>query len=196
LKLFVLFSIPRESTIKDSLSNQHQQVSIPSNSEYGVNPFVCLDDWLVLLNVATRFDFEGIRTHALNSIQQLPNLTSVQKINLSRQYNIRPDWVVSSLTDLVRRYRPISVEEAQSLGAEFVATLSSAREGWLAIQTVKGAFNSLTCNDCRSVDAHGLVCSECGTELEVFAEAVSTSLTPTVFVLDAFKLLPDGRSAS
>lgn len=162
-------------------------------SEYGVSSFRTLDDLLVLINIATRYDFDGVRNYALNAIQQIPNLTPIQKINLSRQFGIKPAWILSSLTDLVRRYNTVSEEEAQSLGSEYVSKLSAAREGWQSIQSMRNAFGSLTCNDCRTVDSNVLTCTECGTDLESFVEVPSEILTPMMFVMDSFKLGPDGR---
>jgi hypothetical protein len=141
-------------------------------SEYGrVTPFNSLQDWVTIISLAERFDFEGIKTLALNSIEQLPNLTGIEKINLSRQYDIRPDWIFVSLVQLVQREDPITKEEITLLGADYAALLAGAREKWLKADAHDSLCYNILCPECTREYSRELDCKSCGGSIEAYYDA-------------------------
>jgi hypothetical protein len=155
-----------------------------------------LQDWQIVLSVATRFDFQGVRTVALNAIKELPELTAVQKIVLSRELGIRSDWIVASLTELARRTPPITEPESRALGIETFTLLAQAREQIKANDMAESTRQSVICADCADGGAMEIYCRHCDKDLEAFYDDDTDPYlfqTPMQVILSTFQLTMDGR---
>jgi len=120
-----------------------------------------------------KFDFEEIKTSAVNAIEQLPDLTPVTKIDLALQYGIREDRVVESLEQLVVQDEPITKEEHTILGAKFATDLMKAREMWLR----KKAYSCPVCPETYGF----LYCLSCDTHYKLFDEKAPLDLIRSIF---------------
>jgi len=142
-------------------------VSILYPLEYGVTPYTTLEDWLMVAKLATKFDFEGIRTAALKAVEQLPDLTPITKITVARQHNLKPEWILSSLVELTLRSEPLTKEEIASLGLEDTANLMRAREDWVKQKSFDSISPDIYCLDCEPEDfTSNCYCANCGTDLD------------------------------
>ena len=145
--------------------------------------------------MATRFDFQGVRTASINEIRNLPNLTAVQKIVLSRELGIRPDWVTSALQQLVRRTSPLSEEEAHIIGMDTFVLLAGARERYLLGRGRRLAADDILCNECivglDEGEIRDLYCRSCEADMEGFRVYVSDNAFE--IVQDTFQFTEDGR---
>ncbi|KAH8103514.1 hypothetical protein BXZ70DRAFT_735785 [Cristinia sonorae] len=96
----------------------------PSYEKHKAETF---DEWTSILHLATRWDFTDIRSLAIRSIQSL-NITPVDRIVLSREYDISGRWTLAGYTALCDRHEPLSYAEATRLGLETSIRISQLRE--------------------------------------------------------------------
>ncbi|TFK32272.1 hypothetical protein BDQ12DRAFT_692754 [Crucibulum laeve] len=81
-----------------------------------------------LLSIATRYDFERVRTYAIESIGACRKpLDPVERIGLAERYDI-PQWLESAYEDLCVRQEPLKVHEAEHLGLTKSVLVAEARE--------------------------------------------------------------------
>lgn len=85
-----------------------------------------LPEWISILQLATRWLFDDIRTLAINELAKF-DIEPVQKVVIATQCDI-PDWLHTSYMALCDRQNPLTVEEARRLGVDVVAKLAAARE--------------------------------------------------------------------
>jgi hypothetical protein len=100
---------------------------------------VTLDEWVDLLSIATRFDFEKIRERAIREIGSGRHHTSdspsgahrridpVDKILLAELYDV-PQWLKSSYAALCQRANPLEDCEGEKLGLKTALRIARARE--------------------------------------------------------------------
>lgn len=88
-------------------------------------PFVRLSlsssEWISVLKLATKWYFLRLREIAINELERLHELTSIEKVTFGRKYRIS-SWVVEGLQELVCRHTSISDEEAIELDSDYMAT--------------------------------------------------------------------------
>jgi len=167
-------------------------LSVIYPTEFGVPAFTSLQDWRTVLTTATQFDFEGVRNLAINAISNIPGLSPVQKISLSREYGIKPEWIVQSLSYLVYRRDPITEEEAQILGIKMLVSLARAREKIAKRDARDSAVHQLYCDPCRPVGSFNVACVDCDADLDVFVDDHNHP-APMLFILEEFGLTADGQ---
>jgi hypothetical protein len=100
---------------------------------------VTLDEWVDLLSIATRFDFERIRERAIREIGSrrhhvsdspsgaLRRIDPVDKIVLAELYDV-PQWLKPSYAALCQRANPLEDCEGEKLGLKTALRIARARE--------------------------------------------------------------------
>ncbi|KAF8525981.1 hypothetical protein BU17DRAFT_62522 [Hysterangium stoloniferum] len=85
-----------------------------------------LPEWISILQLATRWLFDDIRSLAIAELADL-KIEPVQKVAIAIQCDI-PEWLHSSYMALCDRPNPLTIEEARRLGLEVATQLACARE--------------------------------------------------------------------
>jgi hypothetical protein len=91
-----------------------------------------IQDWVILLTIASQFDFSKLRERAIREIDSYEprselRLLPVQKIVLAQKYDI-PKWLRSCYEALCARTRGLDNEEADLLGIQTTNCIWKARE--------------------------------------------------------------------
>ena len=94
---------------------------------YGTHRPKTLDEWTSILHLATRWEFTDIRALAIRSIQSL-DITPIDRIVLSREYDITGRWTLAAYTALCDRSEPLALSEANRLGLETSIRIAQMRE--------------------------------------------------------------------
>ena len=85
------------------------------------------EEWTSILHLATRWEFDDIRALAIREIERCP-LTPVEKIALSREFDISSLWSLNAYTELCERPEALTVQEALALGLQTTVRISQLRE--------------------------------------------------------------------
>ncbi|KAJ2918285.1 hypothetical protein MD484_g2129, partial [Candolleomyces efflorescens] len=88
------------------------------------------DEWLSVLKLSTQWFFNGLRKMAIEKLTLLLSQSPVEKIQLGKQYSIEA-WLVAGYRELVMRYEPTTVEEAELIGLKETIQLTPIRERWI-----------------------------------------------------------------
>ncbi|TDL18025.1 hypothetical protein BD410DRAFT_512536 [Rickenella mellea] len=94
---------------------------------FGVYKTSSAEEWISVLHLATRWEFDDIRSLAIKELQT-KQLDPVDRIVISQEYDITSDWTLSAYTILCQRARPLTVDEARRLGIETATRISQLRE--------------------------------------------------------------------
>lgn len=86
-----------------------------------------VDEWTSVLHLATRWEFESIRQLAIRELEGL-NIDPVNKIVLSRQFDISSPWTLAAYTEVCHRSDSLTVSEARALGLETAMRIYQMRE--------------------------------------------------------------------
>ena len=87
-----------------------------------------LDEWIALLAVSTRLQFQRIRRWSIREITaQFHNLDAVTVVVLATKHDV-PQWLAPAYAELCRREDPLDDSEAEELGAAITARVGRARE--------------------------------------------------------------------
>ena len=81
--------------------------------------------WIIVLELACRWDSESIRNHATSALLQV--LASTKKITLGRRFGIK-DLTYNGMLALTKRDEPLNLDEAKELALEDVLKISRLRE--------------------------------------------------------------------
>ncbi|KZT27202.1 hypothetical protein NEOLEDRAFT_1240493 [Neolentinus lepideus HHB14362 ss-1] len=84
-----------------------------------------LDEWTSILALSTNWSFDSIRILAIREI--LPLTSSVDQIVLAHKYGIK-EWLLDAYREVCLRNEPLSVEEADRIGAKDTARVAIIRE--------------------------------------------------------------------
>ncbi|KAJ7092814.1 hypothetical protein B0H15DRAFT_832572 [Mycena belliarum] len=94
----------------------------------------CLRDWINLLAISTRFDFQRLRECAINAIDYsrwpqswLIVIDPIEKIVLAERHDI-PHWLRIAYVAICERGRPLEESEAEKIGYRKTILLARARE--------------------------------------------------------------------
>jgi hypothetical protein len=96
-------------------------------SDFGEHKHRTVDEWTSVLHLATRWEFDSIRTLAIQKLEGL-NISPVDKVVLSRQFNINSPWTLAAYTDLCQRPETLTFLEARVLGLETAMRIYQLRE--------------------------------------------------------------------
>ncbi|KAF5380125.1 hypothetical protein D9615_006288 [Tricholomella constricta] len=86
-----------------------------------------LTDWIDLLSISSRFDFERVRQCAIEAIEACSGLDPIEKVVLAEKHDI-PRWRAPAFEALCQRVESIGVDEARRIGLENAMLLARARE--------------------------------------------------------------------
>ncbi|EIN06749.1 hypothetical protein PUNSTDRAFT_136585 [Punctularia strigosozonata HHB-11173 SS5] len=115
--------------IKKRDFEQLLRVIQPSFPSSGGN--LTIQEWLVVLELATMWEFAGIRVRAIEALLVLP-MDPVEKVTVGFQYDIKDErWLPPALKALVERPKCLTLEEGVKLGLECVIKLAQVRESYL-----------------------------------------------------------------
>lgn len=118
----------------DTLSTVSQQIIclivkyLPDRSRvFGEYKPRTVDEWTSVLHLATRWEFESIRQLAIRKLEKL-SIDAVDKIVLSRRFDIDSPWVLAAYTEVCQRPNTLTLSEACSLGLETTMRIYQLRE--------------------------------------------------------------------
>ncbi|KZT03910.1 uncharacterized protein LAESUDRAFT_683082 [Laetiporus sulphureus 93-53] len=94
---------------------------------YGVHNAHGIDAWVSILDLAIRWEFADIRALAIRELQSL-EMSAVDKIILSRRFDIRDQWAIAAYVALCERPTPLTLEEANRLGIDSAVRIAQLRE--------------------------------------------------------------------
>jgi hypothetical protein len=86
-----------------------------------------VDEWTSILHLATRWEFDSIRKLAIQKLKGF-TISPVEKIVLSRQFNLDSTWTLPAYTDICQRPDTLTVFEARALGLETTMRIYQLRE--------------------------------------------------------------------
>ena len=84
-------------------------------------------DWVAILELSTRWQFDDIRELAIRRLSSF-SLDPVRKIALHHRYAIDGRWALDAYVTLCSRSTPLTVTEARQLGVDTTALVGVARE--------------------------------------------------------------------
>ncbi|KAG6837821.1 hypothetical protein H0H93_016189 [Arthromyces matolae] len=84
-------------------------------------------DWIAVLDLATRWKFKDIRDLSVKELAKF-ELDPLEKIELQQRYDIRPQWAWSAFNALCSRTNGLNVGEGKRLGVETIIKISAVRE--------------------------------------------------------------------
>ncbi|KAF9460412.1 hypothetical protein BDZ94DRAFT_1266178 [Collybia nuda] len=86
------------------------------------------EQWIDLLSIATRFDFQSVRRYSISAIQKrVSPLEPVKRICLAVKFDI-PEWLAAAFESLCQRDNPLEIFEAEIIGLKYTTLLARARE--------------------------------------------------------------------
>ena len=105
------------------------------------------EDWIIILDLATRWKFKDIRALAIKELEGM-KFDSVEKLGIMQKYNIDRQWGYSAIIDLCSRTHPLSISEGHQLGIEISINVARVREklekwGRMKIVEVKKVVNEV-----------------------------------------------------
>lgn len=87
-----------------------------------------IQQWVDLLSIATRFDFQNVRECAIEVIEKhSPPLDPVERLCLAEKHDIQ-QWIAPAFESLCQRRDPLEIHEAERIGLRNTALLARARE--------------------------------------------------------------------
>ncbi|KAG2138414.1 uncharacterized protein EDB93DRAFT_723008 [Suillus bovinus] len=98
------------------------------------------DNWLVILELSTRWQFPEMKKLAIDQLQNL-KMDPVEKIAIYNKYEIDRSLLLPEYKHLCTREGQMSIEEGEKVGLLTVLAIHQARER---------AMQSATANECRS----------------------------------------------
>jgi hypothetical protein len=89
-----------------------------------------LSQWITLLSISTRLQFDLLRAHAIQSIEDSPTaLDPIDKLVLAMKYKI-PEWLAPAYTALCQRPNCLEEWEAEKIGLKKTVQIARAREAF------------------------------------------------------------------
>ena len=83
-----------------------------------------LEEWVSVLDLATRWEFEAVRQGAIARLQEIAS--AVDRICIARQFDIE-DWLKPTYIELCRRPSSLTLAENTKLGLETATLLADVR---------------------------------------------------------------------
>ncbi|KAJ7178195.1 hypothetical protein C8R46DRAFT_988351 [Mycena filopes] len=96
-----------------------------------------LSQWVTLLSIATRLQFDLLRAHAIHSIEGLSpeaQLDPIDKLVLAIEHKI-PEWLAPAYTAICQRRNCLEEWEAEKIGLRRTVQIARAREAFRAEQS-------------------------------------------------------------
>jgi hypothetical protein len=105
-----------------------------------------VQEWTSILKLSTMWEFDEIRKIAIANLEELP-IDVVETIVMARDYHITA-WFIPSLNKYAKLDRPISVEDMDRLGLEYILKVVEARQGEMCKLSSFSASGNLVCRQC------------------------------------------------
>ncbi|KZV78946.1 hypothetical protein EXIGLDRAFT_650775 [Exidia glandulosa HHB12029] len=138
--------------------------------EIGRTALRTADEWASVYELARRFQFESLTEVALETLAKMP-LPPVERIRISRTYEILPDWIHVGAIQLVIRFEPLSIDEVNTLGTDIAVCLFHARERYRAKEYAPCVH---TCSVCDCDDVR-MFCESCQEYTELPSSSTSAN---------------------
>lgn len=87
-----------------------------------------VDDWKQILDLATRLEFPGVKELAIRELQKKEDIPTVERLIIYQSYKVDDKYVLPLYGKLCAQDEPLSVEEAEKLGARATALIFRTRE--------------------------------------------------------------------
>ncbi|KAG6920041.1 hypothetical protein DXG01_010109 [Tephrocybe rancida] len=84
-------------------------------------------DWIAVLDLATRWKFKDIRELSIKELSKF-DIDAIEKIELQQKYEVKRQWAWSAFNALCSRTNGLDVAEGRRLGVETVIDISAVRE--------------------------------------------------------------------
>jgi hypothetical protein len=97
-----------------------------------------------ILKLSTMWEFAAIRKYVINQMSECP-MDLAEKIAIARDYHIT-EWLLPSLNDYARLGRPISEEDVNVIGLDYLLKIVAARQKGIKLCYSKG---TIWCHRCR-----------------------------------------------
>lgn len=85
------------------------------------------EEWISILSLATRWDFNDVRALAIQRLQAL-DMSPIERICIAHEYDISGRWVLAAYIALCERPEPLTLPEASRLGLETAMRIAQLRE--------------------------------------------------------------------
>jgi len=85
------------------------------------------EDWVIILDLATRWEFQDVRELAITQLDGM-KFDAVDKLEVMKKYKVDSQWGYSAITELCSRTHPLTVEEGRKLGIELSINICRIRE--------------------------------------------------------------------
>ena len=85
-------------------------------------------EWVAVLKLATRYEFQAARAHATEQISKLlSEMTPMEKMTLGQRYHVSA-WFLEGVSDLVIRRDALSEQDLADIGSSIFARVGKERE--------------------------------------------------------------------
>ncbi|KAI0927742.1 hypothetical protein AcW1_005181 [Taiwanofungus camphoratus] len=126
-------------TLEDVTTDEFEQLlRLLYPRQIGKEEILSADQWISVLKLADRWQFDAIRDDAIGTLRVMLNDSPAQRIALAQQYKIR-DWFVPALNQLAQREEPLQERDVDQIGLAFVLKLAEVRESFVQVDTLQQA---------------------------------------------------------
>jgi hypothetical protein len=87
---------------------------------------ILIPEWTSVLKLSTMWEFDRIRKIAIDQMSDLP-MGVVEKIVIARDYHVTK-WFLPSLVEYARLERPVSAEDVDHLGLEYLLKIVQTQQ--------------------------------------------------------------------
>jgi hypothetical protein len=98
-----------------------------TKSRFGHEETLSIPEWTSVLKLSTMWQFDKIRQFAIDQMSKL-QIDVVEKIGLARDYHVK-EWLLPALDEFTRLGKPMTTEDVNHLGLDFILKIVSVREG-------------------------------------------------------------------
>jgi len=102
------------------------KVMYPRN--FGQEESLTVPEWTSVLKLATMWEFGEIRKLAIRKMSQL-TIDTVEKIVMARDYHV-VEWLVPAINSIARRDEPMTLQDVNRLGWDYVLKIAQVRESF------------------------------------------------------------------
>ncbi|KAI4519860.1 hypothetical protein K525DRAFT_150942, partial [Schizophyllum commune Loenen D] len=108
--------------------------------------------WESILTLAEQYKMKGVAKVACYTLGRANALDDVRKIALCVKYDMGKDWITEELVRIISRANPLSMDEAEEMGARMTAVFSKARESMRHMPSsdaIPACSRAQTADECR-----------------------------------------------
>jgi len=94
---------------------------------YGAHTPKTSDEWISILHLATRWEFDDVRALAIRELEQYP-FSALKIIMLSQHFDFCTPWTLKAYTELCERRKELTSDEETVLGLRTATRIALLRE--------------------------------------------------------------------